>query len=442
MSDVQFYGSFIHRMWQTIDVHLLREHFAESIFFMHTQPPLYNILVGAVVKTFPEQYYFIFQVLNMSLTWATAILIYYTLCRLGVNKVMNLLVGIFFMISPAVILYENLNSYTIFTVFLISLLTYFLTCYLTESTLGSLSGVSSTALALVLTRSSFHLIWFAVLLILIWRRRDRRTMIISIVCFCIATGWYLKNFYLYGSFNASSWLGMSLARVVPTFTQIGKIGPFKALTEYDSSGLAQNPYPNVALLTQAKKLGTGYTNFNHYRYVSISSQFQKEVFASIATHPGPYLWGVGQSFVIYFNPATHAPFVNKNYVKLGAYSRWLSLNFADPGFYTRGSYSITGALPAFLLYISVLGLIVVNWRSGFFNHREKRLVVILLFILAYGMLVGNLIESGENNRFRFEIHTGFLTLLVLSLDRFFRNFRNSYGETIACKSNTFTFARH
>jgi hypothetical protein len=123
MSDVQFYGSFIHRMWQTIDVHLLREHFAESIFFMHTQPPLYNILVGAVVKTFPEQYYFIFQVLNMSLTWATAILIYYTLCRLGVNKVMNLLVGIFFMISPAVILYENLNSYTIFTEFLISLLT-------------------------------------------------------------------------------------------------------------------------------------------------------------------------------------------------------------------------------------------------------------------------------------------------------------------------------
>jgi hypothetical protein len=41
---------------QIADLQLLRHHLAESLWWMHGQPPLYNLYIGVVVKCSPDTF--------------------------------------------------------------------------------------------------------------------------------------------------------------------------------------------------------------------------------------------------------------------------------------------------------------------------------------------------------------------------------------------------
>ena len=42
----------LSNMWQVLDLKLLNQHFLSSIYYLHYQPPLWNIIIGLIVKTF------------------------------------------------------------------------------------------------------------------------------------------------------------------------------------------------------------------------------------------------------------------------------------------------------------------------------------------------------------------------------------------------------
>ena len=42
--------------WQYIEPALLKERLLESLFYLHSQPPLFNLFIGLALKAFPASY--------------------------------------------------------------------------------------------------------------------------------------------------------------------------------------------------------------------------------------------------------------------------------------------------------------------------------------------------------------------------------------------------
>jgi hypothetical protein len=413
-------------MWQLLDLQWLQTHLAESIWYCHSQPPLFNVLTGVVVKISPDHYYLVFHLLMLILSWASALLVFVTLRDLMLSWGISFSTSAFFLLNPALLLYENLYSYTLLTVFLIVVITYFLVRFVNDRKLIDWSMFVISGGLLCLTRSSFHFIWLLLLVPLLWKNFPRRARFRFVYCAVLFTvvGWYVKNLVLFDTFSSSSWFGMNLARLVPLKSELGSIGPFKPLSAYPAAMMSSNPFPQVVALNSEFK-GKKYINFNHHAYIDVSRQFKWDVINQIQEEPGAYASVVGKAFIAYFNPSTHAPFVDKNFAVMNNYAQAMTLDFSTWKRYDRKAFSATAALPALVIYIIVFALIIVHGQRWLLSPPTRIVVLFLSFMVAYGMLVGNLFEYGENNRFRFETHTCFLIVAALVIDRFFKNFRNS-----------------
>jgi hypothetical protein len=320
------------------------------------------------------------------------------------------------MICPAAILYENLYSYTHVTVFLLTLSCYCLLTFSHQKNIGSWILFWCTLTALVLLRSYFHFFWLLILFgisviyILKARLPMGRFIITAVIPMLFVFAWLLKNWIVFDTFTSSSWLGMNMARVMPVHTDMGKVGPFKAISAYQH--IKHNPkFPDVALLHQEYKSNTGFINFYHLDYISVAAQFKEDVLSEIKRHPLQYGQRVKDAFKIYFSPASHAPFIDANYRYIRPYAKFLNVDFTGYEKFRREHFSTMQSLPVFFLHLFLMIALFHCYRKHAFDESEKLLVTVMAFMLVYSLVVSNLLEYGENNRFRFEHVTIFLILL-------------------------------
>jgi hypothetical protein len=433
---VTFYSSFVHRMWQILDVSQLSEHLIDSLWYMHSQPPLFNALVGVLVKTFPEHYYKVFLLINLIGSLSSAFLIYATLRKVKVSDLMAGLLAMLMVLNPVIMLYENLFSYTVLTIFLLGLTLYFLVVFLVERSPFAWISFCVMLAVIVLTRSSYHVAWMVVIVLIAIgyspREMRRRLLLVALLPIIVASSWYVKNYAVFGTFSSSSWLGMNMARIFPPATPLGAIRPFRPLQEYNGFYGPARRYPDIPVLADRQKR-SGYVNYNHEDYLVISQLFRDDVMRSIAANPWQPIGRVPEALTIFFTPATHAPFIDINLQRIQPYAAAATLDFSDyhkyqairptrdvdptAAFMRANGFTTTAALPVALLYIAVLALVGLTWLKGKFASTDRCLLLVLLFILAYGMLVGNLLEFGENNRFRLELSPVFFVLSGIALDR-------------------------
>ncbi len=420
---VNFRGQYIKRMWHSIDIVLLQTKLFESVFYSHAQPPLFNLFNGFILKLFPSHYPEVFHLLFLFIGWLACILIYRSLRLFNVSAWLSLTAGLYFMLSPVVILYENLYSYTYINVFLITLVIYLLLRFINnrKSIDWVLLWCSLSSIALI--RSSYHLLWLfaiAFIFILLYDRKlilSKNYFVGMVIPISIVFGWYLKNQIVFGTFSSSTWLGMNMARIMPPKTLLGEIGPFKSAETY--SMIEKNQaYPNVALLHNECKTNSGYINYFHIDYISIADQFKKEVFSEIKQNPLKYMEAVKNAGVLYFNPSTHSPFIDDNYSRIIPYASILNLDFSGYNRYQPNHFSLREAYPVLFLYILLMGMLVYCFYRNRFSNEEKIVVITLLFFLFYSLVVSSLFEFGENNRFRFETITVFLVLFTKTASTF------------------------
>lgn len=433
---VTFYASFVHRMWQVLDVSQLSESLVKSIWYLHAQPPLFNSLVGVLVKLSPDHYGKVFLLINLIGSLASALLIYATLRKIKVSDLLASLLGILMVLNPAIMLYENLFSYTVLIIFLLALTLHSLVVFLVERKVSAWNLLCVVLAVIVLTRSSFHLAWMVVIVFIgiVYSPRHMRSrlLLVALLPIIIASSWYLKNYVVFGSFSSSSWLGMNMARIFPPATPLGAVRPFRPLHEYDGHYEPARHHPDIRVLADRQKI-SGYVNYNHEDYLVISQLFRDDVMRSIAADPWQPVPRIVDALTIFFTPATHGPFIDINLPRIQPYAAWATLDFsvyhtyqafhpahdADPTvtFMQANGFTTTAALPVALLYIIVLvisGLILIK---GGLASTDRCILFVLLFILTYGMLVGNLLEFGENNRFRLELSPIFFVLSGIALDR-------------------------
>lgn len=442
---------------------LLRDDLLRSLFYLHTQPPLFNFFIGIMVKIFSGEttaaFYWFFTAVGLSLTVSLFLL----MVRMGVSSPFSALLTALFVASPACVLFENILLYTYFVATFLCLASLFLHRFVSDSRF--LDGfLFFLMLALViLVRSFFHPAWFILilLLLLVLAKPLRKKIILAAsVPLLVVLLLYAKNSYLFGNFSSSSWLGMSFSKMT-TFrlseeeridlvrkgelSELSLLPPFKAIWFYnqyvtipgfEKTGipiLDMEFYPNVG------------NNWNNLSFLSISQQYMEDARYVLKSYPRKYLGSVMGAFRIYFFPSSDWFHIYSSIDNVGkintiekvydmlVYGQLFGFPRPEPLSEHQDEYFYNGRNIGFFL---LAGFLIAVIYGAFIIFRELRkktpdsplLVTALFFLITivYVTVMGNCLEVGENERFRFNIDPLLLVLFGVFLTRSIEHLGRTY----------------
>jgi hypothetical protein len=445
--------------WQLASPDLLRDHLTECMLYMHSQPPLFNLVVGLALKGFPNHVATAIHAVYVVTGALTTVCLFLLLRHLHVRRGLAFILTAVFMLSPACLLYENALLYDYLNLGLLVASAYLLARFATQRTLASGLAFFSTLSAICLLRSMFHLGWALLVvagLVLLAKRLNwpsRRTMLLAALPLLLVVAFYAKNAIMFGSFSASSWLGMSLAKITlnqlspperqalaasGVVSSVGACFPFQDLVRYPAA-ISNAPLTGIAVLDQRRK-PSGYPNFNNPAYIAISRQFKRDAQAVMRRHPSAYLKGVATAWLLYFRPADEYGYVRLNIPPIRPWldiynvvvngrilprpdAGWLQAH----GLPQRSSEFVAASVPrlcaSLLLMLPALMVFALRrcWRELRAGGITPATLVLayMVYTILFVTFLGNMVEVGENNRFRLLIDPFYLAILGLVLTRLF-----------------------
>jgi len=432
--DLQFDIESIYSHWQILDIEWLQKDLFGSLYYLHSQPPFYNLLIGVLAKLFPDTYMQVLSALSLVMSLAIYAMMFRILLFFRVSAWLSLAASTFYILTPEALLYEHWVFYTWFNAFLLVSATFFLTLYFEKRRSLYLFLFFLSLAILMLTRSMFHLVFLppvVFFLVMMDRQNWGRIIGFSLVPLVLVGGVYLKNYQSFGFFGGSSWLGMNISKVVIHATldhplselmqmpyaqkekemkenmeklySEGKIhspmlvGGFKSLESYDSpyQGEIPNRYRELSVLTEPLK-STGYRNFNHYNYLTISQDMKTDALVIIAEHPMGYIRTVAMAMMNYIRPSWDYLFVEENVKKMDRYMEAFELGHL--GGTLKGKYGLVSVL---LIPLAILFTMIY---TGFLLYRKINdrgaVALFMIFTTLFVMIIGVLVEIGELNRMR------------------------------------------
>lgn len=418
--------------FQFLDVDLLRTDLLRSLWFLHSQPPLFNLYLGLSLKTTPTTAWWIWIVSYLSLGVLIAGLLYDSLRRLGLRPFAASALTSLYIVSPANLIFENWLFYPYPVAFLLLLSTWLLIRWTRRPKPWTLLAFFSVSALIPLTRSLYHLIWFVGIIGLMLAAcpsRRRSILIASAIPLLLLLGWCGKNAVLFGTFSTSSWMGMNLAKATVfrlpdetrarwieegALSEISRIPPFSPVERYVGEDDSHAPSGVPALDLPYKSSGA--PNYNHSVYIQISEDYLTDSAAMLKRSPGTYLSGVGRAFLIYFHPPQEFPHLTGNRAAIHPWEDWhdrwlggrirpIPLDRTIEGRVSKvqSLASCSGVWMILHPTALIFGLREV-WRGGRGGRGARRQNLVYAFLcwqILYIALAANLFEFGENNRFRF-----------------------------------------
>jgi hypothetical protein len=436
--------------WQYLPVRLLRTRLLESLAYLHSQPPLFNLYLGAVLKAAGAHQALLFHLLSAGFGLGVLFGSLLLMRRLGVSRTKATLLALVFTTSPAFVAYENWLFYSLPMAFVLLASALLLERFLRAGSTAWGSAFFAALLVAGASRSLFHWIWFATVaagLAVLAPRLRRPVLLSAALPFCLLLALYGKNALLFGRFSASSWMGMNLARMTVgelsqerrdalvasgRLSEVSRVVPFSPPEAYPKELFVVPPrFGHVPALSQLEK-GRSATNFNHHGYLEVSERYQADALRLMREEPGLYLAAVRDAWGIYLRSPSSLKFLGVDNRRtlatlFDAYDYALFGRVPWVGFPRgeRGEADFTGAVYLGLVLglpaVFAFGVAAALGRLGTRLTEAQRLVTAYVcFDIAWVAAVGNLIELGENNRFRFETDPLSLVLLGMALQRLLR----------------------
>lgn len=425
---VHFDNHLLESMWQYLDPDLLQSQLGESLFYLHSQPPGYDLLIGLALKVWPAQPDVLLWMVHVALGLGLTLSIAALTRRLGAPEWVSAAVALLWMLNPAAVLYENWFFYTHAEAALLGISALFLHRF--EAGRKRRDGLLffATLAALVLVRASFHLMWLvliALLLMRISRVGWRRVMRLAAAPVLVASLWYTKNLVVFGSFTSSTWLGMNLTTTMvysltkgeraeliakEVITPVVNRGVFQSIFSY-TNFVEMPPKTGIPVLDRPFKKSS--RNLNHLGYIAVSRRMLTESLSALRARPVGYLRSLGTSLKTYFHAASDYEHLGENARQIGPYKRIyeaLVLGRTVTGW----CWVLVFALPISLVF----ALDAASMRRRVASPEGWARAVTMLFLagnLVYVTLVGTMIDVGENNRFRFGIDPFVMILSALAL---------------------------
>lgn len=430
LAGVRFDASSLPWFWQFIDPTLLRANLGQSLWYLHSQPPAFNVFLGFVVNLFAGHETAVFAVCYVLLGLSFTAAMFLLLKELGTPDTPNAVLTAVYVASPACVLYENWLFYTYPLTVLLLLAALFWQRFARRGRFLDALLLFACATLHALTWSLFHLVWLLglVLALVLFRRRDwRKVMAAAAVPLLIVGLWYAKNLVQVGEFTGSTWFGMNFSKMTNsmltvterralhdsgTISAVSLVPPFSDPDRY--YGAIPKPGPTgIPVLDQEMK-PSGIPNFNNSHFIAVSRQYGRDAFRILTARPTAYLRGLAESYLLYFMPASAYLFLDNNVAHIKGLVRFASIalngRFSyhhDPGLrqtrpplhYCQAFLNTGWFLIIAYALVVVLGVFLLFRRSSFITHRSS--LVFIWYNVAWVTLVANAAEVGENNRFRF-----------------------------------------
>lgn len=444
LAGVRFDTQPLTYFMQIIDPELLRHRLLESILYLHTQPPLFNLFCGFVLKLFPNGYPLAFQLIYMLLGLITSLVICVLMLKLGIPSRISTVLTILFVISPTTVLMENWLFYTHLNMAYLSFSALALFTFLEKKRLTD--GIIFFTLLgiLVLTRSLFQLIWMAffIALLISFSRRDAFMILAaSIIPFLIVTAWYAKNLVLFGTFSSTTWTGQVLAEnksflMLTTeerktlvknneISKIFKFRPFREPATYRKL-LGKQQKTGIPVLDRAYKSDGRHFNLNNFIYIEANRLYLIDSMRVIRDYPRAYLGNFLHSLYLFFHNPIDIFFHEDNRLRIEKLDRLWNLvfygqilNFEDTGVDRNVALS-----PSYFAWFTALYFLIAVIYGAILLIRSMKVgadqaiwttVLFMWCNIIYVTLGTALFEFGENDRFRFMIDPFILIILGLFL---------------------------
>jgi hypothetical protein len=457
--------------YQFLSLPLLQHDLLRSLYYLHSQPPLYNLFLGIVLKAAPEHYVAVFYAMHMVLGAVFELSVFWLLYRLGVGTVTAALTAGLFAASPTFALWQSVLFYTFMLATLVTFSGVCLVEFLRSRRAWAAAAFFITIFLICGIRALFHLGFFLLLagaLMIACRSEWRKILLCAAIPGLLLVAIYAKNYFVFGQFGVSSWFGFNTwamtTRNIPmeerkALVRQGILSPISLvdreakLKEFPPEYLDVSKFPNVPALVDPMK-STGAPNMNYAAFIAISKAYGKDTIAGFKQRPTSVLIGLARAYFCYLKSSV-------DHMNLGRNRRYTEplLSALDYGVFgkipfdftsVKSSFVITHQEPQYVYVTLLLGLpglvfyglaLLVRERSALrgscspptgedsaakeaaraagstFTSAQYGLLLYMLFTILYVCLVGNTFENSENNRFRFNTEGFYIVLLGLFLHR-------------------------
>ena len=438
---------------QIIDPQLLKTRLFESLYYLHFQPPLFNMFVGIVLNLFPEQYPLVFNACYLFLGLLFTLSLFTFMEKMKVDRKVNFLLTLLFMMNPAVILYENLLLYTYPAAVLLCLAALLLNRYLeTEKTRAAVLFFMLLA-TLILLRGFFNIFWF--LLFLFWlmllkRHKIRQIVSAAIIPLMLIVAVNIKNYCVVGHLSPNStFLGIQLANMTIPFLTDAELkeaiqNKGVTLTTAMECDQPRNISPRLAKYFSIEETGipvldqtnlAGHDdipNLNSLFAMKVSEIYLRESLYVLKHYPQAYFRGMQRALFVYLLPSpTDIKLTNRRFIF--TYEKFYNFMFYEgyanrDWFHHRTYLGLTClvlvAAGYFILHMFALKTIFTARRSPDHSLARNSLIFIYFNIL-YVSAIAIAFGPGATNRYRFAVDAFYLVLAGMLLTGVYSHIRFS-----------------
>ena len=404
--------------WQTLPLEALRTNLIESLWYLHAQPPLFNVYGAFFIRLFYPHHLEAMHYANIILGAVLSGMMVPILLNFTGSRRVAAVVAVILALSPTLFLYEAFALYTIPVAFLVVLSVYWLTRFARQPRLGYLIAFVLTLNLMILTRSLYHLVILGIglpLVCVLAQKMWRRVLVISVLVSLFSVGWYAKNYVEFGFFGASSWQGFGWWRIVSfNYTEAELIDLAQAnIIDERAIGIDVLGEPNLYAVPGFEATSNidvlSRADYNNLNIVAIAKMLQASATRLMAHAPSHYLLNVINAYLAYSKPSSqhvHPTFPN-NVAKIPLHEsisadliqgqalaeRLTGLGFSPVIFF---GYPIT-----VILYLwSLLRRCAFSPRRWTKIMQADAPLLFAAFLAAYTTLVSSLFELGENERFK------------------------------------------
>ncbi len=425
---VRFDASLVNWGQQLLDADILQHDLWRSIWYLHMQPPGFNLFVGIVLRLTGGGSAVAFQALYLAASAAMALMLLELLRGCGLHARTAFVLATLVMISPTVVQYENFLLYTHFERVAMVGLAYALQRWARSWRLAPLAAFAGLLALLALTRVLFQPIWVigaAVVLGLTVVASHRRALLLALLpAFVVGAAVIAKNAVVFGSPTMSTMQGINLSHMSSTFMdraerqalfRQGKISIESVSIAPCSDAPAR--YGHLGPRTDAPALdrfdrvkAPPYYSFNQRSVLGCERALTADSLWIIRHDPGLYLRTVNRALAIAYYPATpdirtRPP--NQHALRGPARVEALALGSVEPAMspfsngYSRWHVSREEWLVLLAAVVCLLALPWVAWRARQAGDPRTALSAAIAWLIIATTHIGTqLFDVGENARFR------------------------------------------
>jgi hypothetical protein len=419
--------------WQLLPLGLLRHDLAHSVWRLHSQPPLYNLLCGVLLHLPSGLQRPAAEAVYIGLGLALVLATFAILEGLGTSRRTALALTLLVVADPSVVLYENWLSWSYPTAVTLTVGVFCVLRWMTAGRLRWAAAATGCFAAVVLLDATFQWPWLVLIAaaVILGRARSWRRCVAAMALPVLLTaGWYAKDAVQYGTLATSSWLGMNLYQTTVeqarpddirglvrdrTLDPLAEVSAFEPVGAYVPRFITPARTGDPA--TQLQTTERGVPNFNNAAYVQVAGRYLRDDLSYIRVRPGSYAWAVAKGAEIWAIPADQYGWVSSDGSVIRPYAHLFDavvmLQARPDGWRASAAAELqrkqppVGTVSWTVVVVAGFDLFVAPVVL-FLRRRDRAWLAagtVMWLTLLYSLVVTSLTEVGENMRFRFELGT-------------------------------------